>query len=158
MLCTAIARFRILTYSSLCYFMHMPVCSMVFSIIKAYSCILRHYYGIFRLFQTYSAPCVTLAYSQPCHVLNPGIVRTGYLFKTLWNVDQAYLEPCYRALFSHIQAYSELCATRVYDLTYSDDLVYPESWNIQKSSIIVSRRTYRTLSYLRKFNNIQTHI
>ena len=55
--------------------------------------------------QAYSAPCVTLTYLQPCHVQNPGIFRTGGLIKTLWNIDQAYFEPCHRALFSHNQTY-----------------------------------------------------
>ena len=41
--------------------------------------------------QTYSEPCVTLAYSEPCYIQNPGIFRT-----------MTYLEP---------EAYSELCQT-----------------------------------------------
>ena len=64
--------------------------------------------------QAYSAPCATLAYSQPCHILSPGIFRTERLFKTLRNIDQVYSEPCPRALFSHIKAYSEPCATLAY--------------------------------------------
>ena len=34
----------------------------------------------------------------------------------LWNVNQAYSESCHGVLFSHIQTYSEPCAT----LTYTD--------------------------------------
>ena len=64
--------------------------SIIFTIIKAYSGILIHYSVILRLIQTYSAPCVTLTDSQPCHILSPGIYRTRGLFKTLWNVDQAH--------------------------------------------------------------------
>ena len=30
--------------------------------------------------------------SSTCHILSPCIFRTGSLFKTLWNVDQAYSE------------------------------------------------------------------
>ena len=55
---------------------------------------LRHYEGIFMLIQAYSVPCVTLTYSQLCHILSPGIFRTRGLFKTLWNIDQTYSEPC----------------------------------------------------------------
>ena len=49
---------------------------------------LRYYKGISRLIQAYSARSVilTYSYSQPCHILSPGIFRTGGLFKTLWNV------------------------------------------------------------------------
>ena len=43
------------------------------------------------LIQAYSAPYVTLAYSQPCHILSPGIFTTRGLFKTLSNVDQALI-------------------------------------------------------------------
>ena len=73
-------------------------------IIKAYS----------RFIQAYSAPCVALAYSWPCHIRSQSIFRIGDFFKNLSNFDQAYSEPCHRALISHIQAYSELCATLAY--------------------------------------------
>ena len=94
------------------------------------------YAAIFNLFtfiQAYSAPCVTLAYLQPCCILNSSILRTGGLFETLWNLDQTYSEPCLRALFSHIQ-----------------NLV--QRLHIQKSDIL------RTLEYSRLFHNcILTH-
>ena len=57
------------------------------------------YAAIFNLFtfiQAYSAPCVTLAYLQPCCILNSSLLRTGGLFETLWNLDHS-------AIFSHIQ-------------------------------------------------------
>ena len=114
--------------------------SIKFSVIKAYSHLLRHYWGIF------STLCNPRTYSLPCHIMSPGIFRTEGLFETLWNIDQAYSEPCYRALFTHIQAYSEPCVCR--------NLAYPESWNIQNPSI-ASQCIFRTLSYLPKFTNIQ---
>ena len=80
---------------------------------------------IFRLIQAHSAPWVTIAYSQPGHILSPGIFRVGRLFKSLWNVDQAYSEPCYGALFSHIQAYSEHYA----------NLTHAETWHTQNLGI-----------------------
>ena len=84
-------------------FSYMPVYWITFSIIKAYSHIFRYYYGIFRLVQAYSTPCVTLAYLQPCRILSPDIFRTRSLFETLWNIDQAYSEPCRRPWLWHIQ-------------------------------------------------------
>ena len=68
------------------------------------------------LIQAYSAPYVTLAYSQPCHILSPGIFTTRGLFKTLSNVDQAsrHSDPYHRPLFNHTQAYLEPCATLAY--------------------------------------------
>ena len=55
--------------------------------------------------QAHSAPCVTLAYSQPCYILSPDVSKTGSLYKTLGNVDQAYSEPgsgTLSAIFRHI--------------------------------------------------------
>ena len=118
MLCKATDTLRILAYSVLCFFRYMPAYQIIFSVIKVYSHILRHFKGIFRLIQAYSAPCVTITYSQPCHILHPTIFRTRGLFKALWNVDQAYSEPCHTVLFSHIHAYSEPCAM----------LAYAETW------------------------------
>ena len=89
------------------------------------------------------APALNIWQFSEC--VSVSIFRTGGLFKTLWNVDQSYSEPCHRALFSQIQTYSEPCAT----------LAYSESWNIQNPSIIASRRIFRASSYLRKFENSQ---
>ena len=84
--------------------------------------LLRHIQAII---QAYSAPFVTLAYSQPYHILSHGIFRTGGLFKALWNAGQTYSEPCHRASFSHIQVYSEPCAT----------LAYAETWHTRNLGI-----------------------
>lgn len=46
--------------------------------------------GLLKHIQAYSEPCVTLAYSQPCHIPSPGIFKTDGKFKTLRNFDQAY--------------------------------------------------------------------
>ena len=59
--------------------------------------------GILRLILVFSASCVNLVYSKPCNILSPSIFRTEGLLKTLWRDDQAYSEPCHRALFRHIQ-------------------------------------------------------
>ena len=66
--------------------------------IQAYSALLRHIHanggikGIFRFIQGYSAPCLTLAFSQPCHILTPAMFRTRDIFKIAWNIDQPYSE------------------------------------------------------------------
>ena len=39
-----------------------------------------------RHIQSYSALCITLAYSQPCHIQNPRIFRTQDIFKNLSNM------------------------------------------------------------------------
>ena len=56
--------------------------------IKSYSALLRHIHAYSGIFST------------PC---NSRIFKTILLLKTLSNVDQAYSEPCHRALFSDIQ-------------------------------------------------------
>ena len=85
--------------------------------------IYTHIETLLRHIQAYSAPCVTLAYSQPCHILNPDIFRTAGVFKTMRNVDQTYLEALSQALFNHIQVYSEPC-------------VYSEHLHMQKPDIL----------------------
>ena len=129
---------------------------------------------IFRLIQAYLAPCVTgtlrnpctlstlcntvqLTYLQTCHIMSPGIFWTGGLFKTLWNHDQAYLEPCHRALICHIQSYSEPCVTLAYaetshtrnpgifrTLPYLHPNPYSEACHIKGNLQI-----FRTLTYLK---------
>ena len=99
----------------------------IFNHVECYSDLLTNIETLLRhmqAYQLYSAPCVTLVYSQPCHILIPSI------FRTLWNVDQVYSELCHRALFSHIQAFSESCVK----------LVYAETWHTQNPWI------FRTLA------------
>ena len=119
---TASDTFRTLGYWELCLFRYMQTYSSIFSIIKTYSCILKRYWGIFRLIQAYSAPCVSLTYSQACHILSPGIFRTGGIFKNLWNFDQACSELCHsqNTLFMHYSAIPgilEPCVTLAYEET-----------------------------------------
>ena len=76
-----------------CYILHIKHIQNSGIFRTVYSCICRHiqtyYKGIFthteallRLIQAYS-PFVTHAYSQPCHILSPGIFKTGVILKTL---------------------------------------------------------------------------
>ena len=105
--------------------------------IQTYSRIFMSYSEIFRHFVAYLELCVTLEYSDPCHIQNPGIFRTQGIFRTLSRhtlayserfVRLAYWEPCHiqnfgifrilaylgpeayseSCLFSHIQVYSDI--------------------------------------------------
>ena len=57
------------------------------------------YSDIFHHIVAYLEPCVTLEYSEPCHILNTGISRTQDIFRTPSR---------------HILAYSERCVTSAY--------------------------------------------
>ena len=63
-----------------------------------------------------STPCVTLAYSQPCHILSPTIFEA--LIRHIQN-------PHHWALFSNIQTYLEACAT----------FAYAETWHTRNPGI-----------------------
>ena len=79
------------------------VYSCIISIIKAYSCILKHYLGIFRIIHAYLAPCLTLPYSQACHILSPAIE----ICETLtWHIQNP------RYTQNYVKAYSESCLFR----------------------------------------------
>ena len=49
--CTASETFRILAYSALCFFKYILTYSIIFSVVKAYLRIFRHYWDIFRHIQ-----------------------------------------------------------------------------------------------------------
>ena len=112
------------------------------------------YKNIIRLIQAYLAPCVTLIYSQTCHIPSPGIFRTRVIFKTLQKFHQAYSERnIVRIAYSAIiQSYSTICRS-LCNACICRSLAYLESWNIQNPSIIGSHHIFRTLSYLHKYVN-----
>ena len=112
--------------------------------------------------QEYSTPFVTLPYLQPCHVLSPHIFRTVGLFKTLWDVDYTYSEPCHRTLFRHIQnlvqhlhmqkpdilgilQYSELFHNCI-PTHIQNPAILQTFMNIQNFDIFKTWHTFRTLS------------
>ena len=73
----------------------------IFNHIQRYSSISTNIKTLLRHIQTYSGVFNTLCnprYSQPCHILSPGIFRTGGLFKALWSADQIYSD-----IFLHMQ-------------------------------------------------------
>ena len=121
--------------------------------IQSYLALLKDihaYWGTFRLILTYSAICITFAYSQPCHILSHGIFRT-----------EAYLEPC-KTLTRHIQNpviwhYSAIFR-HIQNLVQRLHIHKPSIigiLEIQDSSIIESRRIFTILPYLPKFTNIE---
>ena len=97
---------------------------------------MSHYYGIFRLIQAYSEPCVTppqihnlsifraLAYLEPGAYLKPCETLIRHIRKP------AILISAVVVLFNHIQAYSEPRVT----------FAYAETWHIQNPVI------FRTLT------------
>ena len=102
-----------------------------------------------RYIQAYSGIFSTLcnrACTQPCHILSPGILRTGSLSETMRNADQTYSEPCHMALFTPQSGiFRTLCNASI-----CRNPAYLEVWNIQNSTLIASsRRIFGSLSYLR---------
>ena len=90
--------------------------------IQTYSGLFTFYLRLFTFSHivAYLEPCVTLAYSEPCHIQNPGIFRTQDIFRTLSR---------------HILAYSECCVT----------LAYWVPWHIQNVGIFRTRGIFRIL-------------
>ena len=124
--------FSTLVYTAICR--HIQQFSASLRHIDAYWDIIMVYSG---LNQAYPAHCLTLPYSQSCHILSTGIfwIEPKAYLKTLWSVDQAYSEPCHRVLFSYIQECSEPCPT----------LAYAEIWHTQNPEI------FRTLTLLHPY-------
>ena len=135
MLCTTSDTFRILAYSELYSFRYIQAYSRISALLKR--------------IRAYSTPFLTLAYSQPYHIPSLGIFRTGTIFKSLWDFDQAYSEPCHcqndhNSLFRHysITPYSGIFRTLC--IAYiCKNLAYLESWNIQNPSLILSWCIFR---------------
>ena len=86
-------------FRTLCYVLHQAHSELWHIQDSVYSGICRHieaYLALLRQIQAYSVlSSVILSYLQPSHILRLGIFRTGGIFKTLWNFDQAYTEPCH---------------------------------------------------------------
>ena len=63
--------------------------------------------GTFRHNQTYSKPCVNLAYSAPWYIQNPDIFKTKNVFRTLVHSESPYIENSgifkTQGLFRHLQ-------------------------------------------------------
>ena len=95
-LCTALNTFRILANSAFCFwviFWHIQSHWALSRDIHTYWDISKAYLG---LFSTLCNPRIFTTSRIP----TPGMFRTVGLFKTQWNVDQAYSEP-YHSHLSH---------------------------------------------------------
>ena len=117
----------------------------------AYTVLFRHirhnqkYSGIIQAYgQTYSEPCVTLAYSEPWHIQKPGIATPG-IFRTL-----VYSETWYCGTW-YIQN------PGIFRNLVLRHLVYSEPWYIQKPSI-ATPAIFRTLAYLELCQTSRTAI
>ena len=114
------------THSEFWHIQH-PAFSDIYRRIQSYSALLRHIDDYWDIIKAYSGLFSIFSTSQLWYILRPSIFRTPYLFITLWNVDQAYSEPCHRALFSHIQTYSEPWAAHTQKPGILKVLEYSES-------------------------------
>ena len=90
----------------------------IFTYIPAYSDISRHNQTNSGIIQTYSEPCVTLAYYELWYIQNPGIFKTRGIFRALvypkpWHIqNQRHIQKpgLFRTLgCSEPEAYSEPC-------------------------------------------------
>ena len=84
--------------------------------------------------------CVTLAYSEPCHIQNPGIFRTQYIFRTL---------------LRHILGYSERCLTLAYCVTpvIFRTMPYSEVWHIYDPPMHIQNPVYLgTFRHIRAYS------
>ena len=126
MLCIASEIFRILVYTELCLFKYMQGYSSIFSIVKAYiEASLRH-------IQVYSAAWATLPYSQASHILSSSMFRNGGMFKTLWNFEHIYSEPCHSQNSFH-RYYSQPYA--IFRQIQCVTLAYVKAWHNQNPGI-----------------------
>ena len=81
--------FRTLTYSKPC----LPPW------VQTYLGIFTSYSDTFKHIVVYSEPCVTVAYSEPCHYQNPDMFRTQDIFWFLPRHMLAYLEYCVKLAY-----------------------------------------------------------
>ena len=140
------------THSEFCDIQHSVFSDLCWHI-QSYSALLRHIHTYWDTIKAYSGLLKHIQYPvQPSHIHNLAIFWSlAYLEPEAYlkpcETDKAYSEPCHRTLFSHFRTLWNPCIWR--------NLAYSESWKIQKSSIIASQHILITLSYLRKFTNIQ---
>ena len=131
--------------------------------IQAYSALLRHIHEYWDIIKAYPG-----LFRHIQHPVKPSHIYNLTIFESLAYLEpKAYSKP-YKTLNRHIQnltivrtvyssiiqQYSDIFRTSCNACLWGN-LAYSESWNIQNSSIIASRRIFRALSYLRKFTNIR---
>ena len=94
----------------------------------------RHIHAYSRHIKTYLEPCVTLAYSGPCHIQNPDITGTYDTFRTLSRNILAYSEHC---VTSHIE-----------NPAIFRTLLYSEFWHIHNPVYIGTFRYIQAYSIM----------
>ena len=99
--------------------------------------IFTSYSDIFSHIVAYLKFCVTLAYSEPCHIQKPGIFRTQDIFRTLSR---------------HILAYSVDCITLAFWKTY-----FIQDFAIFRISALRNSRHIQNPVDLGTFRHIQTY-
>ena len=107
------------------------------------------YSDIFSPIVAYLEPCVTLTYSEPCHIQNSSIFRTQDIFRTQSRHILAYSE-CYVTLACwepcHIQNFAIFrILAHVGPKAYSESCLYK---HIQAYSGIFSNDSYNNINFL----------
>ena len=134
--------------------------------------IFTSYSDIFSHIVAYLKFCVTLAYSEPCHIQKPGIFRTQVIFRTLSRHILAYSEhciilthwePCHiqnfgicstwayseSCLFSHIQAYSTIFNNDKYsniNFLFFILILHTFQWNLKRHVFWLQWRQFQCSS------------
>ena len=110
----------------------------------------RHILVYLRSIQTlshpvaYLEPCLTLGYSEPCHIQNPGIFRAQDIFRTLSRYILAYLEccltlaywePCYIQDFVIFKIWAYLGPQAYSEFSFRDIQAYSDIFNSSNNNI-----------------------
>ena len=81
----------------------------IFTHVQTYPDIIRHIQAYSRIIQTYSRPCVTLAYSESWYIQNQWHIQDPGISKTLAHSElqrssepEAYSEPCQASAIEHV--------------------------------------------------------
>ena len=122
--------------------------------IQTYSGIFTFYSDIFSHPVRYLEPCLTLGYSEPCHIQNPGIFRTlsRYILAYLeCCVTLAYWEPCHIQDFVIFRIWAYLGPQAYSESSFRDIQAYSDIFNSSYNNInFFFYRAY----FLTKFNKV----
>ena len=156
MLSTVSDTFKILACSAL-FFWYMPTYLIKFSVIFI---VLRHIHAHWDIIMTYSgfiqaysAPCVALAYSWPCHIRSPSVFRTrDVLKKPCETLTRHFQKPAignYVAIFRHIpNLVQRLHMQKTGILGYSEPFHKCNSTHIQNPVTLTKIYHYSELEHI----------
>ena len=120
-------------------------CRTMFFIVN--SDIFKHIHILFSHIVAYLEPRVSLWYSEPCHIQNPGIFRTQDVFRTLSRHILEYLKHCLTLTYWEHCDIQNISIFRI--LTYLQPEAYRESClyrHIQTYSGIFNNDSYNNIS------------